>query len=177
MEKIWEVNWQDTFVPSVSLLELFVRGTLIYLFCFVVLRFTRRGIGGLSISDLLIVVIIADAAQNGMSGGYKSVTDGVFLIGTLVFWSYALDWLANRYPSIEKLLYPAPVLLIKDGRVLRRNLQKELVTYDELMSQLRQQGAATIAEVKRCYIEGDGSISVLKFDGDTPGHGTKHIQH
>ena len=66
MENFWHVDWHNVFVPSVSPVELFIRGTLIYLFCFIVLRFTRRGIGGINISDLLIIVIIADAAQNGV---------------------------------------------------------------------------------------------------------------
>lgn len=173
MEKFWNVNWHDVFVPSVSLLELFVRGTLIYLFCFVVLRFTRRGIGGINISDLLIIVIIADAAQNGMSADYKSVTDGIFLIGTLVFWSYALDLLANKFSFVEKILHPEPILLIKDGKIIRQNLQKEFITYGELMSQIREQGAEKISEVRKCYIEGDGSISVIKFEADDAQHKKK----
>jgi len=175
MEKFWQVNWHGVFVPSVSLLELFIRGTLIYLFCFIVLRFTRRGIGGVNISDLLIIVMIADAAQNGMSADYKSVTDGIFLIGTLVFWSYALDWLGSRFSVIENILHPEPVLLIKDGKLLRQNMQKELITYDELMSQIREQGAERISEVKKCFIEGDGSISVIKKKNGDSQPKEKHI--
>ena len=176
MDNLFQVNWHDVFVPSVSLLELFIRGTLIYLFCFIVLRFTRRGIGGINISDLLIIVIIADAAQNGMSADYKSVTDGIFLIGTLVFWSYALDWLANKFSFVEQILHPKPILLIKDGKILRENLQREFITRGELMSQIREQGAEKISDIKKCFIEGDGSISVIKFKKDDSQHKKKHVE-
>src|SRR5882757_8219126 len=154
------INWQDMFSFGVNPLEMFIRGTLIYLFCFVVMRFTRRGISGVSIADLLIIVMIADAAQNGMSADYKSVTDGVILILTLIFWDYVLNVLQDRIPFIRTLFYPKPTELIKDGRLLRRNMDSNFITYEELMSQIRQQGVEKVSEVKAAFMEGDGSISV-----------------
>jgi uncharacterized membrane protein YcaP (DUF421 family) len=68
------IDWESVFVPSLSLLEIVLRGSLIYLFLFIVLRVLRRGAGTIGISDLLVVVLIADAAQNAMGSEYKSVT-------------------------------------------------------------------------------------------------------
>jgi len=163
------VNWTEMFSITVNPLEIFIRGTLIYLFCFVVMRFTRRGISGVSIADLLIIVMIADAAQNGMSADYKSVTDGILLILTLIFWDYTLNVLQDRVPFIQRLFYPKPTELIKDGKLLRRNMDKNFITYDELMSQVRQQGVEKVSEVKASFMEGDGSISIIPFDKEKGG--------
>jgi uncharacterized membrane protein YcaP (DUF421 family) len=167
-----EINWSEMFIPSVSPWEILIRGTIIYLFCFIVMRFTRRGISGVSISDMLIIVVIADAAQNGMSADYKSVTDGLFLILVLVFWDYMLNLIQDRVPSIGRLFYPGPVPLIKNGRLQRKNMDKNYVTYDELMSQLRQQGIEKVSQVKISCMEGDGSISVIPLDDDKEVSGT-----
>ena len=162
METLLQIDWKSAFVPTVSLLEIVLRGTLVYLLLFLILRFLRREAGALGISDLLVVVLIADAAQNGMAGDYKSVTEGAALVGTIAAWDIFLDWLGYKVPAVGRLLHPAPTPLVKDGRVLRRNLRSEMVTMDELMSQLRQQGVESVGEVKRCYIEGDGQVSVIK---------------
>jgi uncharacterized membrane protein YcaP (DUF421 family) len=160
------INWQEIFIPGVNPLEIFIRGTLIYLFCFIVMRFTRRGISGISISDMLIIVMIADAAQNGMSADYKSVTDGILLILTLIFWDYLLNLLQDKVPFIRELFYPAPTELIKEGKLLRKNMDQNYITYEELMSQVREAGLEKPADVKKAFMEGDGSISIIPFDKD-----------
>ena len=176
MDTILHIDWQSAFVPTVSLLEIVLRGTLVYLLLFFVLRVLRREAGALGISDLLVVVLIADAAQNAMSSDYKSITEGAVLVGTIVAWDYSLDWLGYRYPALGRLLRPAPLPLVKDGRALRQNLRREMISMDELMSQLREQGVESISEVKRCYLEGDGHVSVIKKEsggGDGGGGGPK----
>jgi uncharacterized membrane protein YcaP (DUF421 family) len=171
MHTLLQIDWKSAFVPTVSLLEIVLRGTLVYLLLFFILRFLRREAGALGISDLLVVVLIADAAQNAMASEYKSITEGAVLVATIAAWDYFLDWLGFKFPAVERLLHPAPVSLVKDGRVLRRNLRSEMITMDELMSQLRQQGVESVGEVKRCYLEGDGHISVIKKDSGGGGGG------
>ena len=95
------------------------------------------------------------------------------LIATIVFWNYALDWLGHRFPRVERLLHPPPLLLIKDGRLLRRNMRQELVTEEELMSHLRQQGIAELAQVKEAYMEGDGQISIIPREQPARGYHAK----
>jgi len=88
---------------TVSPLQLMLRGTLIYWFLFVVLRFVlRRDIGTLGLSDFLFVAILGDAAQNAMIGSATSTTDGMVLIATLVFWSYLLDFLSFHFPAVRR---------------------------------------------------------------------------
>ena len=165
MDWLLHVDWKSAFVPTMSVAEIFLRGTIIYLLLFVFMRVLRREAGGLGITDLLVVVIIADAAQNAMAGEYKSITEGVVLILTIAFWDYALDWLGFRSPRFGRLLHPAPLLLVKNGRLQRRNMRSEMITEEELMSQLREQGVEEVAEVKLSYLEGDGRISVIEREG------------
>ena len=164
METLFQIDWKSVFVPEVALLEVVLRGTVVYLLLFFVLRVLRREAGALGISDLLVVVLIADAAQNAMSSEYKSVTEGAVLVGTIMAWDYSLDWLGYRFPAFARVLRPAPLPLVKDGRALRQNMRKEMISMEELMSQLREQGVEHLSEVKRCYLEGDGHVSVIKKD-------------
>ena len=160
---LFNVDWAHVFVPDTPLLEIAVRGTVMYLALFVLLRLVlKRETGALGISDLLVVVLIADAAQNGLADDYRSIPDGLVLVATIVFWSWALNWLGYRFPVFQALVHPKPLPLVKDGHPLRRNMEKELVTEGELMSQLRLQGVDNIADVSAAYMEGDGRISVIE---------------
>lgn len=159
------VDWQSVLVPSRPLLETIVRGTLVYIAVFLLLRIVlKRQSGTVGVADLLVVVLIADAAQNGMAGDYRSVPDGVILVAVILFWSYAFDWLAYHLPWIGRFVYPPPLELVKDGKILWKNLRRELVTMEELKSQLREQGIEHIENVKTARMEGDGHISAVKIE-------------
>jgi uncharacterized membrane protein YcaP (DUF421 family) len=168
-----QIDWQSIFIPSLHLGEIILRGTIVYLFLFVLLRLLKRGAGTIGISDLLVVVLIADAAQNAMASEYKSITEGLVLVTTIVGWDYFLDWLGYRFPRIRPLLRPSPSLLIKDGHILRRNLRREMITEEELIEQLREQGVESVEDVKQSYMEGDGRISVITKDSKDKGERQK----
>jgi uncharacterized membrane protein YcaP (DUF421 family) len=173
MEALSQLDWSTIFVPTLPIAEIFLRGTVIYLLLFGILRVLRREAGAISVGDLLVVVLVADAAQNAMASDYKSITEGVLLVGTIVGWDYFLNWLGYRSRWVHDLLRPAPLPLIKDGRLLRRNLRQELITTDELMSELRQQGVESVDAVRRCYLEGDGHFSVITDQGEKIEHRKK----
>ena len=157
------VDWGEIFGLSVSPWELIIRGTAMYLFLFLMFRVViRRRIGAVGMADVLILVIIADAAQNGMSGEYRSVTDGAILIGTIIFWNVLIDWLNYRVPALQDWLEAPPLLLIRDGRLLHRNLRHEFITEQELKSKLREKGVDDLREVAKAHMESDGTVSVIK---------------
>ena len=156
------IDWQSMFVPTESITEIVIRGTIMYIGMFALLRIFRRQAGAVGIADLLVIVVIADAAQNGMAGNSKSITEAMVLISVIVLWDYIFDVLGYRSPLFARILAPKKLLLIKDGEMLPDNLSKELITEDELRSQLRQQGIDDISEVKECYLESNGHFSVLK---------------
>jgi uncharacterized membrane protein YcaP (DUF421 family) len=158
------VDWSRMFIPDTNVLEVFIRGSAMYLAILAMFRMFKRQSGALSLPDLLVIVLVADAAQNGMTGDYNSLTDGLLLVGTIVFWNVALDWLGYRIPLIEAIVHPKPLPLIVDGRPIRTSMQSQFITMEELMSQLREQGVDSVTQVRKAYLEGDGSISVIRKD-------------
>ncbi len=162
MDKIFNVDWHSMFVPTESILEIIIRGTLMYLGMFILLRILRRQAGAVGTADLLLIVVIADAAQNGMAGDSKSITEAGLLVVTIVAWNYFLDFLGDKSAFFKRILEPKDLLLISDGKLLRRNMHKEMISYDELVSQLRLQGVEKVSEVKRCRLESNGHFSVIK---------------
>ncbi|MBN8530742.1 MAG: DUF421 domain-containing protein [Alphaproteobacteria bacterium] len=157
------IDWRAMLLPDTPLTEIFIRGSVMYLALYALMRIMKRQAGGMSTTDLLVVVLVADAAQNGMAHDYSSLPDGIFLVMTLIFWNVALEWLGYHFPPMAKILYPEPLPLVKDGQMIRRNMRQELVTRDELMSQLREQGISEISEVRKACIEANGRFSVLTF--------------
>jgi uncharacterized membrane protein YcaP (DUF421 family) len=163
-EKFFAIDWRGIFVPEYSLLEMVVRGTLMYLVVFVLVRvMSKRQIGGLGPSDVLVIVLLAEVAGNGFTASdYRSVSEGAVLAATLLGWTYVLEWLGNRFPAVERLIREPKLKLVENGRMLRRNMQAELITREELLSQLREKGLEDCKDVAAAYMEADGRISVIK---------------
>lgn len=162
---IFDVGLANIVTFTVSPLELVLRGTLMYWFLFILLRFVlRRDVGSLGISDFLFVVIIGDAAQNGMIGSATSATDGMVLIGTLVFWSYMLDVASFRFSVIRRFTSAPRLCLVRDGKLQRKNMRREFITDEELNAKIRHEGVEDIATVKRMYLEADGEMSLICND-------------
>jgi len=164
MDKIYSLHWDEMFIPSLSILEVFVRGTLTYWIIYLCLRIFRRGTGQLSISDLLLITMISDAAQNAMAGTYNSITEGAVLILTLVFWDYAIDYIGYKKILFGKYARPEAILLIRNGKLLHKNMEKELMDEDELTALLREKDVDDYTKVKTCYLESTGNISVILKD-------------
>ncbi|MFC4158700.1 DUF421 domain-containing protein [Chitinimonas lacunae] len=159
------MDWAELFVFTVHPFELIVRGTAMYWFLFVVFRtLFRRDIGAVTVADMLVLMLIADASQNAMAGEYKSISDGCVLVLSIVSWNLLIDWLNYRFPAIRTLLEPRPLPLIVNGRLLHRNMRKEFITLEELKAKLREHGIEDLAEVKSACMESDGEISVIEFD-------------
>jgi uncharacterized membrane protein YcaP (DUF421 family) len=160
---VMHVDWNSVFLPSIGIAEIVIRGTIMYLGLFAVLRFmARRQAGYFGPADLLVIVLIADAAQNGLGKEYQSVTEGLVLVMTIVAWEHSIDWLAYRFPALRPALIPRSVTLVNQGQIVEEAMRKEMISVDELASQLRQQQVENVAEVKLATLEGDGRLSVLK---------------
>lgn len=159
------LDWQKIFIPEQPLLDGVIRGSFVYLMLFLIFRFLlRRRARGLAMADVLVIVLIADASQNAMGSEYRSVTEGMTLVLTIVGWDVLIDWLSDRVPVLRPFLRPSPLLLIKDGKTLRSNMRHEMITPDELTSELRKQGIDDVAIVKKAYLEADGTVSVVTKD-------------
>ena len=163
------MDWLTLFGFSVSPVEIIVRGSAVFWFIFLIFRFVlRREVGAIVVADVLVIVLIADASANAMSGEYRSITDGFVLISTIVFWNYLLDWATYRSARLAKLLEPPPLVLVNHGRLNRTNMRREYMPVEELMGKLREKGVDDLAQVKRAVMESNGEVSVVRFDGGEP---------
>ena len=159
------MDWKTIFLPDVPLFEIILRGSVMYIALFALLRIILKRQGGtLGMTDLLLITLLADASQNAMAGGYKSIPDGIVLVGTLIFWNYAFDWLSFKSEWFGRLIEPPPLSLIKNGKMLRKNMKLELIKEDELLMELRGQGLDDVSKVKEAYIESNGRISVIQYE-------------
>lgn len=158
-------DWGTIFALETPIVEILVRGTVVYLAILVMMRIVgQREAGGLGLTDVLIVVLIAQAAAGGLIGDSESVTDALLLVATILMWSVIVDAAAYRWPLIARLLKAKPQRLIADGQLNRRLMRRELLTTEELRSQLRLHGIDDPAEVRLAYLEPNGMISVLRRD-------------
>ena len=79
-------------------------------------------------------------------------------------WNVALDWLAYRNKFFRRLLEPPALLLIEDGKFIRKNMQREWITTEEMESKLREAGIASVTEVRVAYLEPSGELGVIRAD-------------
>ena len=156
------IDFGEVVGPDLSVPETLLRGTVMYFVIFVLLRVVLRGrTGGTTMSDLLVLVLVADAAQNAMADEYMSLASGSLLVATIIGWSFVLDWLAYRVPRIGRLVHPEKTPLVQNGRLIRPSLRRALITEEELLSEIRLQGIDRLEDVRAVYLEGNGEVSVI----------------
>jgi uncharacterized membrane protein YcaP (DUF421 family) len=167
MEKLFDpTSLSELFTPTAPLIESFLRGTVVYLALFTMVRFlVKKGaVASASMTDLLVLVLISNAVQNALIADYNSITDGIILVAVVIFWSYTLDWLSLRFKPLRRFAYPRPIKLIENGKPIWGNIVRELITEEQLYSLLRQQGIEDVSEVKEALVEPNGQVSVIPFD-------------
>jgi len=166
MRKWFSIDVNEMFSFHRPPLDMVVRASLIYLAICVLLRvMPKRQAGKLSPNDLVVIVLIGGIATTALEMAPMSISDVLVVIITILFWSFALDWLAYRFPILRPYIQEPPTLLIQDGRILAKNLRQEMVTEEEMLAQLRIQGVHDIGDIKQAHLEADGTISVLELEG------------
>src|SRR3712207_9347368 len=114
-------DWGDLFRLSTPIAEIFARGTVMFLAIYAMMRVTgKRESGAHSLSDLLVVVLVAEAAAHGMAGEARGITDSLLLMATILGWSVAIDAIPYRWPSIRGLLKSVPSPILVDGQINER---------------------------------------------------------
>lgn len=161
----------ELLTPSLPVGELISRGSITFLLLYLLIRIVgRRESGAVGMTDVLVIVLVADAASTGMTGDSDTLGDGFILVIVVLFWSIVVDALGYVFPGLSRFIKSGPKPLIKDGQLVRSTMRREFMTYEELLSQLRLHGVQDPAEVDRAYIESNGSVSVvLKEKKSEPG--------
>ncbi|MFN3725480.1 MAG: DUF421 domain-containing protein [Allosphingosinicella sp.] len=159
----------EIFGLTKPLWEIGLRATVVYIALLLLVRLVpKRNAGQISPNDLLTVIVIGGIGTEAIMGGSTSVGDTLLLIAIVVAWAYLLDALEYRIPAVQKLLRHRQTMLIDRGRMIRPNMRRELVTEQELMAVLREEGIDDVALVKSACLEADGEISVIRKDGSPP---------
>ena len=144
--------------------EFVLRAAIIYVVV-VLLRISgKKQIGELAPIDLVLLLILSETVQNAMNAGDDSVTAGIILATTLVTLSSVTDRLAFRFKKFETLIEGEPVVLVHNGKVNQKNMNKEKVTESELKESLRKSEVMDFEQVRYAILETDGKISVIKRD-------------
>jgi uncharacterized membrane protein YcaP (DUF421 family) len=153
------------FDNSVSLLEIVARAAIVYVAVLVGLRLGgKREIGQLTVFDLVVILLIANAVQNAMTGPDVSVTGGLVAAGVLLTLNYGLGVARERVPFLRRAVEGDPTLLINNGKFIEGNLSREGIDQDLVMMAMREHGVGELKDVKLAVLETDGSISVVPVD-------------
>ena len=155
-----------------SLVDVAIRTAIIYFVLVVGLRLAgKREVGQLSIFDLIVLLVVADAVQNAMVGENTTLAGGIIAAATLISLDKMLDIVSTRSPRFRKMLEGEPATLIEDGVVRREVLDKEGIDDEKLASALRGHGVLEPSEVALAVLETNGSISVVPRERGGGGDG------
>ncbi len=161
--------------PWPVLLNVALRTTVVYFVLLALLRVTgTRQLGQMSVFDLVLLLIIANAVQNAMVGPDTSLAGGLVAAGVLVAWHAVIDLLRLSNRGVAKLLAGEGIMLVHHGKALATHLARAGITRDELIQALREHGVAAIEDVTLAVLEPDGSVSVIRNDDVIPGTRPHH---
>lgn len=150
---------QDMFTLHVPLLEKIVRPILVYVFLILLLRvFGKRELAQLNPFDLVVLLSLSNTVQNAIIGEDNSVAGGFIGAFTLLFTNYLVVRFLFRHRRLDQILEGRCTTLIRDGKVCKKELAKELITVAELQSVCRRQGFEGVHEVEHCVLEPGGAF-------------------
>ncbi len=151
-----------------TLLEIILRTGIIYVVVLIGLRLTgKREVGQMTPFDLVLLLLIANAVQNAMTGPDTSVTGGIIAAATLLVLNMVVTRIVFLNKKVRHVVEGSPTLLIRHGKILTENLDKEQIPAESLRQALREHSISNVKDVNLAVLEIDGSISVLK-DDDMP---------
>jgi uncharacterized membrane protein YcaP (DUF421 family) len=150
---------------NTSLLEVALRTVIIYAVVIVGIRLTgKREVGQMASFELVLILLLANAVQNAMTGPDTSLTGGVVGALTLLIANAIVTRVSSRSSKLRKAIEGTPTVIILKGNVIKKNMEKEHIANEELEQALREHGVSTTADVGIAVLEVDGSISVLRKD-------------
>lgn len=156
-------DWRAIIGPSNGLLELLLRPLLVYLVLLLAFRVSgKRELSQATLFDLLILLLISNVVQNAMIGADDSVGGAAVGVAVLLLLTFGLNKLTTRSRRARQILEGSPTLLVFGGKIIDKAMKSENVSRNDLLTALREQGVATLAEVRYAVLELDGQISVIK---------------
>ena len=147
-------------------MDIVVRAIVAFLFVFLLTRLIgRRELSSLQPFDLMLLIVIGDLIQQGVTQNDLSVTGLIMTVGVFALLTLTASYVGFRFPRIRPILEPEPLILIEDGNVIERNLKKERLTPEELAAEARLQQIDSLEKVKWAVLETGGQISFIPKSG------------
>ena len=160
----------ELFDLSLPWWQFVLRAVVVYAGVMVLVRMSgKRAVGQFTPFDLVLLILIGNAVQNGMNGGDNSLTGALILAVCLIALNYAVAWLTARHPRVRRLVEGNPVELARDGRIFHEVLKRELVSKSDFREAMRESGCAEVEHIKLAMLETNGRISILTNDGEGGG--------
>jgi uncharacterized membrane protein YcaP (DUF421 family) len=157
--------------------EILLRTVVVYGVVLLLLRIAgKRELGQMTAFDLVVILVIANAVQNAMTGGDNSLTGGIIAAATLTFVNLAVGRWGGKIPPFRRLVASEPTLLLRNGVPIKEAMAKEGIDPGELEMAAREHGIADLKDVVAAVLEEDGSISVIPKEGSKIGRSQRHIR-
>lgn len=149
---------------EVSWFEPVIRGIAIYVIIFFLVRFMgKKQLAKFTPFDLVLLMIISEAIQNGISGDDHSITGSLISVSVIIVINMLFNILLSKFPAVEKLIDGQPVVIILNGKLFKKVLKEQKITESEVFEALREHEVMNPEEVKCAILEKDGNISVIKY--------------
>ena len=144
-------------------MDIVFRGIFVFVFLYVLMRMIgRRELSSLEPFDLILLIVLGDAVQQGLTQDDYSLTGAFLAIGTIAIMQVAVSYANFRFPKLRPVLDGEPIVVVQDGRPIEKNLKRERVTIEDLAAAARQQNIAKIEDVQWAVMETSGAISFIK---------------
>jgi uncharacterized membrane protein YcaP (DUF421 family) len=146
-------------------MDIVLRAVALYAFVIFVMRVIgRRELSSMTPFDLVLLIILGDAIQQGLTQDDYSVTGAVLAVGTIATLQVVTSYLSFRFRPIRKMFEGQPIVIVDHGKFVHRNLRRERVTEEEVAEEARQQQISSVDQVDWAILEANGSISFIKKD-------------
>jgi uncharacterized membrane protein YcaP (DUF421 family) len=143
-------------------MDIVTRATVAFLFLFVLLRVIgRRELSSMEPFDLILLVVIGDLIQQGVTQSDMSFTGALLAVGTFAILTVLASFLVYRFRRLRPVLDAKPLILVQDGNLIESNLRHERMTAEEVAAEARLQGHASLDEIAWGVLEGSGRISFI----------------
>jgi uncharacterized membrane protein YcaP (DUF421 family) len=144
-------------------MDIVLRGIVVFFALFLLMRVIgKRELSKLEPFDLILLIILGDAVQQGLTQDDYSLTGALLAIGTIAVLQVAFSYLNFRVPRLRPLLNGEPVIVVQDGEAIERNLKRERLTLDDIAESARLQGIGSLEDVAWGVLETSGTISFIK---------------
>jgi uncharacterized membrane protein YcaP (DUF421 family) len=147
-------------------MDIVLRAAVAYVFIVFMLRIIgRRELSSLGPTDLLLLVVLGDLIQNGVTQSDDSLT-GIFLaVSTIGLLTVATSFIVFKSPFAQRVIEGAPLILVQDGKPIAKNLKSERLNIADVEEEMRGQGVESLDDVKWCVLESSGTMSFVKSSG------------